>query len=1387
MSQGRSPRIEKYLSIISEDGCENLFSNLLEIDISFRRGQGEPPTSAEYLKRFPQYTRLVRRAFFEPTIDPDSATDDGGATVSRGGQANDQTLAPTFEIPDNNQLGDYQLLGKLGQGGMGVVYEARHTKTGNRVALKTLPTSLDGQQVDANKLYRFRKEFRSLSNVNHPNLVGMQTLEVEGNQWFFTMDLIEGEDFISYVRPNDQLDEQRLRDCLPQLAKGIIALHQRGIVHRDLKPGNVMVTDQGDVRILDFGLVAELQQNVEATQTRSAMFVGTIPYAAPEQMFGQRTEANDWYGFGTMVYEALVGEVPFPGNNQANLLRKQQEDPPTLEDQGDVPSDLAQLVDGLLRREVVARLGAESVAEFLHLDDDTRIQGSTQGSTQGSKGSLGSNGSRGSSGSVDEENVDLDTFPEEEIVLIGREKQLAQLEEIKQEFLQTKQPSVVWVTGLSGEGKSSLVEKFLQPIRKDKEMLVLSGRCYDRESIPFKAIDSVLDPLASFLRSCSPDFYERAISSNTELLSRIFPILRRVEAIAKSPPPDTREMKARQLQLRGFDALKDLWNEIGKRISIVLLIDDLQWADADSAEMLWEMLSGHNAPPVMLIGSYRRDEADRSSFLKQWRRAKVKVSTASIGRSIPSREIQVEPLTKDQCLKLLAYQTGFSQDSLPAALRRLTEESGGNPYILEVLIENQQAGDGYQVTDLSGVIQRRLSKLPKEATALLEAIAIAGQSAVIDEVAVAANLEQPSLGTLTHMRNEKLVRLIESDEEVRVDTWHDKVRETILGQIKSDYRQKLHLRLAEYLEKQELVQRTDQAVDPERDTVHPRVYDLAYHFSEADDPRAFAYQLAAGKQALSAYAIDESLEYLTQARERLPTNSEDSVKYELFSAIGEAKLGNGEIKNSRELFYRAIRFAQSPLQRVRCLKGIGQGWMRQGELINANDQFQEAVRILGHSEPQSALGRITSILASLTRLLIVPRWKWLNFRKKKSEKFDEAQSVYAEISREFNYALTTDFIAWACFNLGLGAKAKCSEDLEEQLIGYAICAEFIGFNGLIWLSKKILNRVESKIEQCTNKVLLAELKHTLGSAKYYQGLLDDSKRILLNSLPELEKRRSHIEGYTTHYLRHINSIRGHSARVLHWAHKELESGLKTEDNVVTAYALYGMADGLGRSGEFEKAIDSASESGQRLRRSKSLACIIADQELGRAFLQASRYDEAVAVTKAGRDELIRNFAFVELMLDTYAILVEAMLGPNWFTAASVAGNKIKDTRNFARKTRFHCLKFPTLKAHSLRVSGRTESSLGRKQKAMQYFNKAIAAATKIGAEHEHARALIDKSMLEYVESKLDREKGLALLESLGCVLPDAEVEYLGIDRECHHFRAKEAREAEAKRMAEEAK
>ena len=248
---GNTSRLEDWIGKVPEKAQPQLFRNLLDTEIKLRQRQGESPTSREYLKRFPQFSSQIRQVFDESTMGSMEEGIPGLPTIPHRRRTSREPLT----IPEANRLGDYELIRELGRGGMGVVYEARHRETGNQVALKTLPTGGHGQEVNADKLYRFRKEFRRLSEINHPNLVGMQTLEVDGDQWFFTMDVIDGTDFLSYVRPGDQLDESRLRDALEQLARGVLALHRRGIIHRDLKPSNVLVADDGTVSILDFGLV----------------------------------------------------------------------------------------------------------------------------------------------------------------------------------------------------------------------------------------------------------------------------------------------------------------------------------------------------------------------------------------------------------------------------------------------------------------------------------------------------------------------------------------------------------------------------------------------------------------------------------------------------------------------------------------------------------------------------------------------------------------------------------------------------------------------------------------------------------------------------------------------------------------------------------------------------------------------------------------------------------------------------------------------------------------------------------------------------------------------------------------------------------------------------
>lgn len=1332
---GKRPDISAFLPKVNEQAQSVLFRNLISTEIRLRRQNGDTPKSSDYLKRFPQFANIIRQEFDESTmgsmdfnVDPEN-----GSTGTASQFVSDGTQTRTFEEPAASRLGDYELIRELGRGGFGVVYEARHIKQKNKVALKTLPTGSDGQEINADRLHKFRREFRTLSEINHPNLVGMQTLEFDGNQWFFTMDLIQGTDFLSYVRPKDWLDEKHLRSSLKQLAAGIMALHDKGIVHRDLKPSNVLVEPNGRVVILDFGLVAQLQQNTDMTATRSAMFAGTPRYAAPEQMFGERSEASDWYAMGVMLYEALTGAPPFPGRNPMEVLKqKQDEDPPSISNKEDLSSDLATLADALIKRDPKQRLTTNQIAQQLQLDlESTKQQ---------------------SAGSTDDEDIDLDAIPEEEIELIGREKQLAQLESAKQQLLETRKPVVCWITGLSGEGKSALAEKFLAPIRRGTEMLVLSGRCYDRESVPFKVIDSQIDSLVRYLRSLPDEEVAMLLPPDIGMLARIFPVLNRVAAIREKSAGQVGGFDQQQIRNLAFAAFRDLLSNIGNSVPVIMFVDDLQWGDADSAEAFVNLLSPPDPPLILFVGSYRTDEMNSSTFLKSW-----STLLRNKQNTIQPEVISVDRLSDAECAQFVLQKFGNQFD--PEMLQKLLEGSKGNPYFLEQMLEGIDVEERTitQVA-LADVISKRLGRCPPDAEDLLNLIAIAGKSIALSELASVGGYRTIPSATITHMRSEKLVRLIGTPSDQLVDTYHDKIRETIYDRMDQAQRNASHLKFAKSIELQE-------SINPDLDFEklvalrNDRIFDLAHHYTQAKDTRAFKYQLTAGQMATDAYANENALDHLCSAEALISVDGDPSIHYHLNYLMGIALKGVSQLYRATKYFDAASKSAQTSLEKAKCFYMLGRVYWMQSNYKNAFVNLNLGFRELGEQTPKSAISKVYSGVVSIVKFHFWPSWLLNLFRQQSEEELDFLSRMYSLLT-----LLVIQLDVYSMFrSVGRACLiAKKSKLPAAKVLPYANYGSIIAQGGIAWLGRRMMAKAEKIVSS-------KRIEQEDGNFEYYQGLyyyslgqLKKAEQLLSLSSVRLSRSGDYHHGLSHHFLWHLFEAKGNTKNQLRHALREEQIGKLSEDKVLIAYGKYGQTTAFSRMGLLNKALKTAEESVAILEELKGSFLPIAYSQNAKVLIAAGQYREArkLAAKNIGFTHKLR---FFEVTLSAFSAYCESVLAMEWVGNHSITKKDMKKAARAAIVARFCGWLFPTQTAFAFRVSGRLCAAKGKTKKALKYFDKAIAAAEKIGARYEHARALIDKSMLDHPNGMTDRERGLEMLRELECVLPVAEQEYLGIE------------------------
>ena len=254
-------------------------------------------------------------------------------------------------------LSHYHILAAIGAGGMGEVYRATDTKLGRQVALKVLPAEM---ARDPQRLMRFRREARAVAALNNPHIVTIFSVEEAEGVHFLTMELVEGQPLDRLI-PEGGLPVGRIVDIATALAAALAAAHEKGIVHRDLKPANVMVTGDGRVKVLDFGLAKETGpvDAGDATQTRGmqtevGVVMGTPAYMSPEQVAGEAVDCRtDIFSLGIVLYEMASGERPFKGRSSAELVSAILRDTPRAisEVRADLPPDLAQVIRRCLEKD----------------------------------------------------------------------------------------------------------------------------------------------------------------------------------------------------------------------------------------------------------------------------------------------------------------------------------------------------------------------------------------------------------------------------------------------------------------------------------------------------------------------------------------------------------------------------------------------------------------------------------------------------------------------------------------------------------------------------------------------------------------------------------------------------------------------------------------------------------------------------------------------------------------------------------------------------------------------------------------------------------------------------------------------------------------------------
>ena len=933
----------------------------------------------------------------------------------------------------------YKILEKLGEGGMGVVYHALDTKLDRDVAIKFLPPHICN---DSEEKERFKIEAKAAASLNHPNVSTIYAIEESGDYTFIVMEFIDGIDLKEKIK-SGHISSSETIDFAMQIADGLEAAHKKGIIHRDIKSQNIMITDEGKVKIMDFGL-AKVKGRTKLTKIGT--LVGTVAYMSPEQTKGENVDhRTDIWSYGVLMYELIEGELPFRGEyDQAVIYSILNEDYPPIKKQIHNSFDvLISIINKCLKKNREERFDSffNILAELR--ESKERYSDFTGNSSEGVT-----------------EFTFQNSIPQKSDLFIGREYHKKTVKNLIEKII-NREGRTLLISGEPGIGKTQLISHAVKNYT-DSAFNVLYGRCmFNNEGgLPYHPFVDAIRNNPSHEDDVFTNFITNSNQKRGISISKRIPLIKTFLNQSSELPQTL--LHKEQL----WDTILLIFRTIAYDKPLILILDDIQWADKATLDLFSFISRNILKNPVLLIGIHRPPETlpniDTKNLVEVIRQLRIEGLI---------EKIELERLSKDETKNVICelLDNKLVDDQI---IKKIYSQSEGNPlfvYELSNLLKDRGqvkcVNDKWQLSlndnielvseRVQDVIKQRIEPLDLKLKEILQVASCEGEYFQSDILSGCLNISRIELLKLLQSL-EKNNQIIHSENKFyRFD--HILIREVLYDSIIPELKVEYHNMIAGWL-----IQRFE----------HDDIYAarIAHHLiSSGDEKGAVKFLLKAANRSKDLYAIEEALRFFNQISEIINKYriTDENLTMSVQEGLGDTNISIGKLDKAithYEIYRERAASGSHEVNLTKSLRKIAECCRVKGQIEKAekycNDALSSAKKINDDKEIMECLNTLAVINANrgeydksikLTEEVLELSNK-LNDQKNKSiglsslgfafwhlgnykpaiNNFEEAIDIQRSLGDNRGLSTTLNFLAMAYWKIGQFKDALdcCLESVE---------------------------------------------------------------------------------------------------------------------------------------------------------------------------------------------------------------------------------------------------------------------------------------------------------------------------------------------------------------------